>query len=49
MNLRFEPRDHSFVVWSLDKCRSTAPPGLAVLTWPMPTGAIIIKETGNQQ
>src|SRR5215471_12084148 len=42
-SVRFESSDHCLIVWSLDRCRSTGAPGLAVLTWLMPTGAAIIR------
>src|SRR5262245_2754438 len=42
-SVRFESRDHSFIVWSLDRWRSTGWPGLAVLTWPMHTELVIVR------
>src|SRR6516165_4507318 len=41
----FESCDHSRIVWSLDRCRSTGSPGLTMLTWPMPAGTIIIRNS----
>ena len=38
-----ESCDHCLNVWSGERCRSTGWPGLAVLTWPRPTGAAAIR------
>src|SRR6266566_3801115 len=42
-SVEFESCDHSWNVWSLDRCRSTGSPGLTMLTWPMPAGTANIK------
>src|SRR5690349_11534992 len=43
LSVWFELSDHSFIVSSLERCRSACSPGLVVLTWPMHTADVIIR------